>query len=260
MAYVLKTHIANKKNYGSARSTGVIKYIVIHYTSNDGDTDENNGKYFANNIVKASAHYFVDDDSVTQSVPDNYVAWSVGGKRYSDYKSTGGAKLYGKANNTNSISVELCDDVKNGVVYPSQATIENALVLVKELQKKYNIPTENVIRHFDVNGKKCPKYWIDDAKWEKEFRSKLTTKTEESEVIKMKMLEKGSKGNQVTIFETMMKELGYYTGAIDTDFGSGCVKACNKFQEKYPECGTNGKPDGQFGKKCWNKLFSLFKG
>ena len=94
MAYVLKTNLANKGNYGSVRSTSQIKYIVIHYTSNDGDTDENNGTYFKNNDVDSSAHYFVDSDSVTQSVPDNYVAWSVGGSKYSNCSSTGGGKYY----------------------------------------------------------------------------------------------------------------------------------------------------------------------
>ena len=81
MSYVMKEHLANKANYGSKRDLSKIKYLVIHYTSNDGDSDEANGKYFANNVVKASAHYFVDDDSVTHSVPDDYVAYSVGVNR-----------------------------------------------------------------------------------------------------------------------------------------------------------------------------------
>ncbi len=241
MAYVLKTKLANRKNYGLPRNTSVIKYIVIHYTTNDGDTDESNGKYFANNIVSASAHYFVDDDSVTQSVPDNYVAWSVGGKRYSDYKTSGGAKLYGKVNNTNSLSVELCDDVKNGVVYPSQATIENAVALVKALQKKYNIPNENVIRHFDVNGKKCPAYWVDNAKWEKEFRSKLTTKTE-SEEYDMPTIKRGSKGKAVAIWQIIVGV------TPDGDFGAKTEKATKEFQKKYGLV-----VDAIVGKNSWRK-------
>jgi peptidoglycan L-alanyl-D-glutamate endopeptidase CwlK len=80
---------------------------------------------------------------------------------------------------------------------------------------------------------------------------------EKKEVYKLTTLKKGSKGNDVTIFETIMKKMGYYTGAIDTSFGSGCVSACNKFQTKYPECGTNGKPDETWGKKCWKKALSL---
>lgn len=76
---------------------------------------------------------------------------------------------------------------------------------------------------------------------------------------KMESLRKGSTGNDVTIFESIMKKLGYYAGNIDTDFGNGCLAACNSFQTDYPECGTNGKPDGSFGPKCWTKLFSLLK-
>ena len=165
----IKTNLANKKNYGGTRATSNIKYICIHYTANDGDRDESNGNYFKNNVVSASAHYFVDSDSITQSVPDNYVAWSVGGSKYNN----GGGRLYNKCTNNNSISIELCDDVKNGVIYPSAKTITNALDLVESLMKKYSIPKENVIRHYDVNGKPCPKYWVDDAKWKSEFWDKI---------------------------------------------------------------------------------------
>lgn len=178
----IKTNLANKQNYGSARHLNDLKYIVIHYTGNDGDTDENNGKYFHNNKVGASAHYFVDDDSITQSVPDNYVAWSVGGKKYNN----NGGKYYGKCTNTNSISIELCDDVKNGVVYPSAKTIANALDLVLYLMNKYSIPKENVIRHYDVTGKSCPAYWVDDNKWKTEFWNKIedTSKPNYKEQVK----------------------------------------------------------------------------
>ena len=166
----IKEHIAHRKNYGSSRSLSKIKYIVIHYTSNDGDTDENNGKYFANTVTQTSAHYFVDDDSITQSVPDNYVAWHCGGNKY-PYSS--GGSLHGKCTNTNSIGIEICDDVKNGVVYPSDKTIQNVLELTEHLMKKYNVPKDNVIRHYDVTGKACPAYWTSDAKWKSEFWNKI---------------------------------------------------------------------------------------
>lgn len=179
MAYTYKKNLANKNNYGGRRSTAAIRYIVIHYTGNDGDSDEANANYFKRNIVKASAHYFVDDDSVTQSVPDDYVAWSVGGKKYTNCAKTGGGTMYGKCTNANSLSVELCDTVKDGKVYPSAKTIENALTLVRELMKKYNVPASRVIRHFDVTGKACPAYWCrsveKNALWETVFHKKLMT-------------------------------------------------------------------------------------
>lgn len=173
MAYTFKKRLANKANYGSKRALGKIKYIVIHYTANDGDSDEGNGNYFANNIVKASAHYFVDGDSITQSVPDDYIAWAVGGSKYSNCNKTGGGKLYGQCTNANSISIELCDEVKNGKSDFSASTLNNAAEYVKVLMKKYNIDLNHVIRHFDVNGKPCPLPLVDNAKWQ-EFKNKIT--------------------------------------------------------------------------------------
>ena len=143
MGYVFKKNIANRSNYGDRRNTSNIKYIAVHYTSNDGDHDESNANYFKNRIIKASAHYFVDDDSVTQSVPDDYVAWAVGGSKYPSCSRTGGGSLHGICTNSNSISVELCDTVRDGKVYPTNATIENALALIKTLMKKYNVPAES---------------------------------------------------------------------------------------------------------------------
>jgi N-acetylmuramoyl-L-alanine amidase CwlA len=177
MGYILKKLIANIKNFGLKRALSKIEYIVIHYTANDGDTDEANAKYFKNNVVKSSAHYFVDDDSVTQSVEDNRVAWHCGGKRYSDYKKTGGAKFYGKCTNTNSLGIEMCDAVKDGKHNVSKKTLDNTIDLVKKKMKEYNIPADRVIRHFDVTGKVCPKYFVEDDKAWKEFKTKLTTNT-----------------------------------------------------------------------------------
>lgn len=162
MAYTLKTTLAHKSNYGKIRNTGNIKYLVIHYTANDGDTDEANARYFQSAGRNASAHYFVDDDSVTRSVPDNYVAWHCGGKKYPSCATSGGGTFYGKCTNTNSIGVELCDCRRNGISDFTQATLNNAIALCKDIVKKYNIPKSNVIRHFDVVGKICPKPFVDD--------------------------------------------------------------------------------------------------
>lgn len=167
MALNFKTNLANKTNYGGKR-TAKVQYIVVHYTGNDGDTDENNGKYFGNNPnLGASAHYFVDDDSVTISVPEDYIAWHCGANTYK----------HPTCRNGNSIGVEICDDVKNGVVYPSAKTIANALELVEYLMQKHGVPKSNVIRHWDVTGKICPAYWCNsaanDAKWKTEFWNRL---------------------------------------------------------------------------------------
>ena len=182
MSYTLKEVLANPKNYGGSRNASQIRYLVFHYTANDGDKAINNAKYFKNNIVKASAHYFVDDEFVYRSVHDLKVAWSVGGSKYANADKTGGAKMYGVINNTNSISIEMCDTIMNGIYQASDATLENAISLGKQLMSEYNIPIENVYRHFDVTGKHCPSYLINERKWEA-FKSRL--EDEEMDVKKL---------------------------------------------------------------------------
>ncbi len=157
---------ARDENYGRKRALCGIEYIVVHYTANKGDTAAANAKYFKNNAVNASAHYFVDKNTIIQSVPDDYIAYSVGGSRY---KNTKGGSFYGKCTNTNSISVELCD-CYYGV--PDE-TAKRAAGLITHLMSVYDIPIERVIRHYDVTGKLCPKpYAEDDGLWE-EFKARL---------------------------------------------------------------------------------------
>lgn len=86
----IKVDIAAKGNFGGKRDKKEIKYLVIHYTANDGDSAKGNANYFKEHIVEASAHYFVDDSGVIQSVPDDSVAYSVGGKKYPSCSKTGG--------------------------------------------------------------------------------------------------------------------------------------------------------------------------
>ena len=175
---VIYNKISNRGNYGARRDTDVIKFIVMHYTGNDGDTAKANCNYFANNVVKASANYFVDDNSVYRSVPDDYVAWSVGGSKYSDCATTGGGKFHGQCTNTNSISIEMCDTVRDGRIDVSDATLKNAVELCRMLMNKYNVPISRVICHFDVTGKACPNFgngsWIyGERKDWKKFKAML---------------------------------------------------------------------------------------
>lgn len=154
MALKFKKEMAHKSNYGGTRSVDDIKYIVIHYTGNNGDTAVNNCKYFQGANRNASAHYFVDGgDYIYKSVPVKSVAWSVGGF-YS--KSNGAGSFYQKCTNANSISIEMCNCVKSVPDDVFDQTVE----LTKYLMKKYNIPASRVIRHWDVNGKECPARWI----------------------------------------------------------------------------------------------------
>lgn len=153
------------KNRGGTRPVSAIRYLVFHYTGNDGDRAFNNAFYYQDNIVQASAHYFVDDDNIYQSVEDTGIAWAVGGKKWSDCARTGGGSLFLTANNYNTLSIELCDTRRDGKLMATEATLERAVELGRALMEKYGIPVERVIRHFDVSGKHCPAYFMDSERW-----------------------------------------------------------------------------------------------
>ena len=172
MAYQLHELQAASGNHGGSRTADQIKYLVVHYTGNDGDTAANNAKYYQSTVVEASAHYFVDNTEVWRSVPDLTVAWAVGGKKYPSAPQTGGGTMHGTVTNTNSISIELCGTARDGSCQASATTLDNAMALCVDLMEKYNIPLENVYRHFDVTGKLCPRYMVDTVKWA-EFKSGL---------------------------------------------------------------------------------------
>lgn len=156
----------NPSNYGGLRGSPV-KYIVIHYTANDGDTAQANGRYFANNDrLGASAHWFVDENYRVLSVEEHFVAWHCGGAMYN----------HPECRNSNAIGVELCSRrAADGTFYFTPETVENAQGLVRELMEKYSVPVDHVIRHYDVTGKVCPAPFVGAGKtaWE-EFLGGLT--------------------------------------------------------------------------------------
>lgn len=126
------------------------EYIVIHDTGNYTDSDEGNANYFCTGSRNSSAHYFVDDDSITQIVRDEDCSWHCGD----------GNMVYG-IGNRNSIGIEQCR-VKGRV---TSKTINNTIELVKSLMKKYNVPVSKVVRHYDASRKNCPASFNLDGKW-----------------------------------------------------------------------------------------------
>lgn len=155
---------ANPQNFApSTRKENSIKYIVLHYTSNTGDTALNNVKYFRDTVTKSSAHYFVSDDSIYQSVPITRAAYSVGlgsmKEPYFKYPT-----MWKIINNTNSISIEMCGSKQGPEA--SEKTKETTAKLVADLLEKLNLTPARVYRHYDVTGKPCPKWAVDDEmKW-----------------------------------------------------------------------------------------------
>lgn len=154
------TAMSNKKN----------QYIVMHYVGAVSSA-ENNAVYYAREKLKASAHYFVDEKSIWQSVEDSNSAWHCGG----GLQGVNGHTFYGKCTNSNSIGIEMCvkkDEKGNWYFEPD--TVKNTIDLVKMLMEKHKIPIDRVIRHFDVTGKICPAPYVDKpVEWDN-FKALLT--------------------------------------------------------------------------------------
>ena len=137
------------------------KYIVVHYTSNKGDTAKNNADYFAREKVGASAHFFVDENEIWESVPETGVAWHCGATQYK----------HSECRNANSIGVEICMNDRAGKI--RKGSIDHAARLVRELMQRYQIPPERVLRHYDVTGKYCPRPMVDNPALWQAFKNQI---------------------------------------------------------------------------------------
>lgn len=74
---------------------------------------------------------------------------------------------------------------------------------------------------------------------------------EKEKITVMSLLKRGTKNNDVTVFEILMSKFGYYTGSIDTSYGKGCVSACINFQKDH-----NLIQDGECGNNTWKTLLA----
>lgn len=182
----IKELLAHVSNYSKGRHTA-IKYLVLHYTANNGDTALGNCQYFSSANRNASSHYFVDEKEVYRSVRDMNVAWHCG--------STNGYK-HKYCRNTNSIGIEMCSRIdSNGRFYIERETIANAIELTKYLMEKYDISVENIIRHYDVTGKICPRPFIEDEMLWLDFKERL----EEEEVKRYNTIDEVPEWGKATI-------------------------------------------------------------
>ena len=148
----------NMANYRAGR-TQPVRYIVMHYTANDGDTARNNCDYYHRvGGLQASAHYFCDEHGAMQSVRECDTAWHCGARAY----------WHPECRNGNSIGIEMCSRKRaDGSYYIKPETVANAAALAREIMQRYGIDTEHVLRHYDVTGKRCPMPWVDDpAQWD----------------------------------------------------------------------------------------------
>lgn len=137
---------------GLAR-TGVklieINNIVIHYTGNPASTAENNRDYFNKLDTDVCSHFVVGlDGEIIQCVPI-------------DEKSSA-------SNNRNldTISIEVCHPDSNGKF--NENTYDSLVKLTAWLCENSGLNSSDVIRHYDITGKECPKYYVkNQSAWDK---------------------------------------------------------------------------------------------
>ncbi len=173
----------------------VNKYIVIHYVG-EVSSAKNNIEYFCKNKLKSSAHYFVDNKEIWQLVEDKDSAWHCG---------TSQKYYHPKCRNTNSIGIEMCckKDGK-GKWYIKEETINNTIQLTKMLMQKYNIPIENIIRHYDVTRKVCPEPFVRNEDLWIDFKNRLF-KGDEEEMIRYNKIEEIPEYAKTTIQKLINK-------------------------------------------------------
>ena len=146
-----KCHSSNYVN----NSSRTVNYIVMHYTGNSKDTAWANANYFQGANRNASAHFFVDNTSIYQSVELRDTAWHCGGSTY----------YHSSCRNSNAIGIEMCCTAGNYTI--SATTIKNSAYLCAYLCKQLGITANQVdtyvLRHYDVTHKKCPAQMVDNS-------------------------------------------------------------------------------------------------
>ena len=129
--------------------TDGIKGIVIHYTANPMSTAQNNRDYFeslkTSQDNRVSSNFVVGlDGEIIQCVPTWEVAYASNNR------------------NHDTISIEVCHPDATGKF--NRKTYRSLVKLTAMLCKKYHLSQNDVIRHYDVTGKNCPKYFVEHPK------------------------------------------------------------------------------------------------
>jgi N-acetylmuramoyl-L-alanine amidase CwlA len=132
--------------------------IVIHYTANPGSSAMENRSYFENlrftHQTSASSHFIIDQDgTILQIIPLNEIAYA------------------SNTRNKDTISIECCYNARDG--HFTRATYRSLIALVKALMDHYHLNSDDVIRHYDVTGKLCPLYFVENPSAWTLFKKRL---------------------------------------------------------------------------------------
>ena len=139
-------------------ATDKITGIVVHYTANPGSTAIDNRNYFEglkdSHVTKASSNFVVGlDGEIVQCVPTWEVAYA------------------SNSRNHDTVSIECCHPDDTGKF--NDATYRSMVQLCAWLCLKFDLNENAVIRHYDVTGKNCPKYFVENEDAWKTFRKDI---------------------------------------------------------------------------------------
>ena len=133
-----------------------INGIVIHYTANPGSTAQENRDYFNglqySHETEASSNFIIGiDGEIIQCVPTWEVAYASNDR------------------NSDTVSIECCHPDESGRF--TEQTYRSLVQLTAWLCVKFDLGPEDVIRHYDVTGKICPKYFVENEDAWETFRT-----------------------------------------------------------------------------------------
>ena len=124
-----------------------INGIVVHYTANPGSTAQENRDYFNglkdSHETEASSNFIVGlNGEIIQCVPTWEMAYA------------------SNSRNIDTVSIECCHPDESGKF--TDETYRSLVQLTAWLCVKFNLTEDQVIRHYDVTGKNCPKYFVEN--------------------------------------------------------------------------------------------------
>lgn len=146
-------------------ATEPIENIVVHYTANPGTTAQQNRDFFEglkdSHETSVSSHFVIGlDGEIIQCIPTAERAYASNQRNY------------------NTVSIECCHMDETGKF--NDSTYNSLVELCAWLCCKFNLQAEDVIRHYDVTGKACPKYFVDNEDEWKKFLNKIEKYMEEN--------------------------------------------------------------------------------
>jgi len=133
------------------------KAVVLHWTANTdpGADAAAHRSYFENHPQnRVSAHYVVDDREIIQCIPEEEMAYHVGARRYTQRA----LRELSPYPNDCTIGVEMCVNADGDFT----RTYQHATALVAGILERRGWETDRLWRHYDITGKDCPRFWVDD--------------------------------------------------------------------------------------------------